>query len=218
MKRFIVIGLGNFGIAVSRTLAEDGHDVIAVDLDGDVVDRVAEHVSRAAVGDGTDVEVLRRIGAKDADGGIVSTGDDIAAGILATMALRDLKVQDLYVKVISAEHARVMDRIGVTETVFPERDTAIGLATRLSGSALLNYVRLGEDFSIQEMGVPDAWYGKSIRELKLRQHFGITVVAVHDRLVDTIIPAPDPDHRLKDSDSLLVAGDEDALARAAKIK
>lgn len=218
MKRFIVVGLGNFGIAVSGALAEDGHDVIAVDLNGDVVDRVAEQVARGAVGDGTDIDVLRRIGATDADGGIVSTGDDIASSILATMALRDLNVQDVYVKVISSEHARVMDRIGVTETIFPERDTAVGLATRLSGTALLNYVKLGDDFSIQEMGVPDAWYGKSIRELKLRQRFGITVVAVHDCLKDAIVPAPDPDYRLKDSDSLLVAGDEEALARAAKIR
>lgn len=218
MKRFIVVGLGNFGFTVAQALSQRGHDVIAIDTDGQVVDRLASYVSRAAVGDASDLETLRRIGADDADAAVVSTGDDITASILATMALHDLKVQDVYVKVVSNEHARVMQRIGVTEIVFPERDSAIGLATRVSGSALLNYVQLGTGFSIQEMGVPDCWEGKSIRELSLRQNFDISIVALHDVLTDQIHATPDPDYVLKDSDTLLVAGSDPALARAAKIR
>jgi trk system potassium uptake protein TrkA len=217
MKRFVVIGLGNFGFAVAQALADKGHDVIAVDLDGDVVDRIAARVSHAAVGDATDVETLKRIGAADADAAVVSTGDDITSSILATMVLHDLKVKDIYVKVISSDHARVMNRMGVTDIVFPERDSAMGLATRISGSALLNYVRLGSGFSIQEMGVPSSWFGRSIRELELRKNFDITIVAVHDVLRDCITATPDPDYLLKDSDTLLVAGSDEALGRAAKV-
>jgi trk system potassium uptake protein TrkA len=218
MNRFIVIGLGNFGFTAAMRLSENGHDVIALDRDGDIVDRLAPHVARAAVGDGTDLETLKRIGAKEADAAVVSTGDDLTASILSTMALHDLEVRDVYVKVVSIEHARVMDRIGVTETIFPERDTATELATRLGASALLNYVKLGTDFSIQEMGVPNQWNGQSIRELKLRQEFDITIVALHDLLTNRIMPNPDPDHRLRDSDSLLVAGSDEALAKAARLR
>lgn len=218
MKRFVVVGLGNFGFAVAQTLAAKGHDVIAVDLHGDVIDRIAPMVGRAAVGDATDLETLDRIGASGADAGVVSTGDDITASILAVMALGDLKVRDIFVKVVSSNHARVMTRIGVTETIFPERDSAIGLATRMSGTALLNYVRLGSGFSVQEMGVPAAWIGKTIRELSLRQAHDITIVAVHDVLTDRIVATPSPDDVLKDSDTLLVAGSDDALGRAARIK
>ena len=110
-----------------------------------------------------------------------------------------------------------MKRIGVTDTVFPERDTASSLATRLSGTALLNYVHLGEGFSIQEMSVPERWIGKSIRELGLRQSYEITVVAVHDMLTGKIIPSPNPTHILKDSDTLMIAGNDEALERAAQI-
>ncbi len=217
MKRFVVVGLGNFGFTVARSLSENGHDVIAIDTDGTVVDRLASSVSRAAVGDATDVETLRRIGADDADAAIVSTGDDITASVLTTMALLDLKVREVYAKVVSNEHARVMQRIGVTEVVFPERDSAIGLATRVCGSALLNYVQLGTGFSIQEMGVPSAWYGKSIRDLSLRQTYDISIVALHDVLTDKIFATPDPDYILKDSDTLLVAGSDDALGRVASV-
>jgi trk system potassium uptake protein TrkA len=217
MKRFIIIGLGNFGYSAAESLSNAGHDVIVIDVDGDVVDRIAPHVARAAVGDGTDIQTLQRIGAADADIGVIATGDDITASILATMALHDLKVKDVYVKVISRDHARVMQRIGVTETVFPERDSATALATRLSGTALLNYVRLGEGFSIQEMAVPEKWNGRTIRELQLRQTYDITVIALHDVLNDRILPSPDPDSTLKDSDTLLVAGSDEALAKAAQL-
>ncbi len=217
MKRFVIVGLGNFGSAAADALHRAGHEVVVVDQNEDAVDRIAPHVTRAAVGDGRSGDVLERIGAKNADAGIVSTGDDIAASILSTMALKDLGVNDLYVKVISRDHARVMERIGVTETIFPERETALALATRVSGRALLNYVRLGSDFSIQEMAVPDRWMNKSLRELDLRREYGVIIVGVHDVLLDQI-NAPDPDAILKESDALLVAGKDEALRKVADAK
>lgn len=217
MKRFVIIGLGNFGTSVAETLYGQGHDVIAVDLNETAVDRIAPHVSRAAVGDGRQVETLDRVGAREADAGVVSTGDDITASILATMALRDLKVTEIYVKVISRDHARVMGRIGVTETIFPERESAQNLAQRLSSRDVLNYVSLGSGFSIQEMVVPDAWEGKTLRDLSLRLRYQLSVVAIHDVLTDRMIVPPDPDAALKDTDTLIVAGTDAALRRAADL-
>ncbi|QDT64344.1 potassium channel family protein [Calycomorphotria hydatis] len=218
MKRFIVVGLGNFGITAAETLCERGHDVIVIDRDGTLIDRIAPHVTKAALGDGTDIDTLERIGAASADAGIISTGDDITSSILATMALQDLGVEHVYCKVISRDHARVMDRLNVTESIFPERDSAISLATRLLEDSLLQYVQLGDDFGIQEMAVPDAWDGKSIRELGLRQEFGITIVAMHHVLTGRMQPNPDPDYRLKASDAILVAGSNETLSRVAKAK
>lgn len=215
MRRFIIIGLGNFGSSAAEALYTRGHEVVAIDPREEAVDRIAAHVTKAAVADGRSLESLERIGCRNADVGIVSTGDDITASILATMALKDLGVREVFVKVISRDHARVMKRVGATETVFPERDTALELAARLSGQALLNYVRLGTGFSIQEMVVPDEWVAKTLRELELRQRFGISVVGIHEVLQDRIVAAPHPDVVLKDSDTLLVAGMDEDLARAA---
>jgi trk system potassium uptake protein TrkA len=218
MKRFVVIGLGNFGSSVAESLHANGHDVIAIDPNEESVDRIAPHVSRAAVGDGRSLQTLDRLGVRDADAGVVSTGDDITASILSTMALRDLNVRDVFVKVISRDHARVMERIGVTETIFPERESALALGTRMSGAAILNYVRLGTGFSIQEMGVPEEWNGKTLRQLELRRRYNISVVGLHDVLTDRINVALDPDQVLKDSDTLLLAGRDEDLARAAKVQ
>jgi trk system potassium uptake protein TrkA len=217
MKRFVVIGLGNFGSSVAESLHSQGHEVIVVDLNETAVDNAAQIAARAAVGDGRSVQTLERLGAKGADAGIISTGDDITASILATMALKDLGINNIYVKVISREHARVMERIGVSETVFPERETALALGRRITAAALLNFVRLGPGFSIQEMAPPQAWNHKTLRELNLRQRHNIIVVAIHDVLTDSI-SAPNPDDVVKDSDTLLVAGKDQDLAQVAEIK
>ena len=216
MKRFVVIGLGNFGASAAEALHGANHDVLAVDRSEEAVERIAPHVSRAVVGDGRQLKLLEQIGARDADAGVIATGDDITASILATMALRDLEVDEIYVKVISADHARVMEKMGVTETIFPERESAIRLATRISSKSIINFVRLGVGFSIQEMAVPDDWVGKSLRELRLPERHRIAVVAVHDMLMGEMIAVPKADAPLKDSDTLIVAGKDADLARATE--
>src|SRR5690606_591435 len=102
-----------------------------VDTNESAVDRIARNVTRAAVGDGRYIETLERVGARKADAGVVSTGDDITASILAALALRDLGVQEVYAKVISGDHARIMEKMGVVETIFPERESGLRLATRI---------------------------------------------------------------------------------------
>ena len=216
-KRFVVVGRGSFGSTVASAFTDAGHEVIAIDLDGDLVDRIAPQVAKAVVGDATDAETLQRLGVGSADAAVISTGADITASILSSLVLNDLNVRELFVKVVSNDHARVMHRIGVTETIFPERDSAAALAKRMSGNALLKYVALGAGFSIQEMGVPDSWNGRTIRELALRQKHEVTIVAVHDVLQDKIIATPDPDAALRDSDTLLLAGNDESLARVARI-
>ena len=216
MKRFVIIGLGNFGASAAEALAAQSHDVIAIDTSEPAVERIAPLVARAVVGDGRQLRTLDKLGVRGADAGIVSTGDDITASILATMALRDLKVPEIFVKVISSDHARVMEKLGVTETIFPERESAFRLATRIARAGILNYFELGPGFSIQEMAVPESWIGHSLRKLRLPERFRIGVVAVHDVLTDQIIPVPKPDAPLKDSDTLLVAGLDVDLARAAR--
>lgn len=218
MKRFIIVGLGNFGSGVAEALHAHGYDVSAVDVDEGLVDRIAPMVTTAAVGDGRDARVLERVGARDADAGVVSTGDDITASILATLALRDLGVKAVFAKVISLDHARVMEKLGVTETIFPERESALRLGARIASPTILNFIRLGAGFSIQEMAVPDGWTGRSLRQLQLPRRYGISVVAVHDVLHDTIVSVPDPDAPLKESDTLLIAGRDDDLEKVARIR
>lgn len=216
MKRFIIVGLGNFGAAVAETLSSMGHEVVAIDRDPDRVDEISRRVSRAAVGDGSELRTLERLGGADADAAVISTGGDITASAMTALACRDLDLPEVYVKVVSRDHARLIEKIGVTETIFPERESGTRLGKRISSRLLLNYVDLGAEFGLQEMAVPSNWVGRSLRELQLRRRYSITVVAVHDMLTDTMHPVPDPDEPLKDSDTLVVAGKAGNLASVAQ--
>lgn len=215
MKRFIVVGLGNFGSAVAETLYTMGHEVAALDRDSERVDDISRRVTRAAVGDGTEVKTLKKAGGEDADTAVISTGQDITASAMTALACRDLDIPEVYVKVTSADHARLIEKIGVTETIFPERESGTRLGKRIASRLLLNYFQLGAGFGLQEMAVPSKWVGQSLRGLMLRSRHSITVVAVHDMLTDTIQPVPDPDAPLKESDTLIVAGSEASLAAVA---
>lgn len=217
MKRFVVVGLGNFGATVAETLHSAGHDVVAIDSDPERVDEMAGKVTRAAVGDATEARTLKQLGAEGADGAVISTGDDITASALSALLMRDFGVEEIYVKVVSRDHARLIQNIGVTETIFPERESGIRLGKRVASRSLLNYVQLGPGFSVQEMAVPPSWVGKSLREIEPRRRHAVSVVAVHDILLDRIHGVPDPDVPLKDSDALLVAGTDEALVTVAKL-
>lgn len=218
MKRIVVIGLGNFGSAVAEALARKNHDVIAVDQHQEAVDRIAHRVARAVVADGTEAATLAEVGADRADVGVISTGDDITASVLAVLALQDLKVPEIYVKVISTLHGRAVEKLGITDTVFPERDSGNRLAERLGSTAVLNYIPLSPGFSLQEMAVPDPWVGRTLREIDPRRSYGLSVVALHDMLLDEVTGVPDPDVPLKESDTLFVAGTVQSLESLARTK
>ncbi|MBN1203357.1 MAG: TrkA family potassium uptake protein [Myxococcaceae bacterium] len=218
MKRIIVVGLGNFGASLAARLHELGQDVICLDPRHEVVDAIGPKVSRAVVADATQRAVLEEVGARQADVAIISTGDNLSASILTLLALKDFGVGQIFVKVRSDDHARIADALGATESIFPERESALGLASRLTSGKLLQYVQLGAEFGLQEMPVPNAWNGKSLRELALPQRYRVNVVAVHDMLTDRMIPIPEPDRPLTQSDTLLVAGEPSALERITKLR
>ncbi len=218
MKRFVVVGLGSFGASVAESLHARGYEVIALDTDEAAVDRIARHATRAAVGDGRNPETLQRLGVEGAEAGVVSVGRRISASLLATMALQDLGVAEIYVHVTSRNHARVLEKLGVTEAIWPGRESGLRLAKRIASARVLNYIDVGEGFGLQEMTVPEHWIGQRLRDLDLRGQFGITAVALHNVERNEMLPIPDLDVTLTENTTLLVAGTEEDLARAADTK
>jgi len=207
----LVIGLGAFGLWFGKTMREMGHEVIAIERDGALVDRHAEWVSQAVVGDATDPALLERVVVRDVDAAVVATGEDLSTTILTIMALRDLGIREIYAKARSLNAARALDRLDVTEAVFPERDAGSRLAHRVVSRAVLDYTPIAEGFSMQEIAVPESWTGHSLVELEPREKLGLQIVAVRDALTGRLALPPDPIATLKPSDSLLVAGRDDVL-------
>ena len=211
VRRFVVIGLGNFGFGLVEMLHARGHDVIAIDADEAKVERARRFATRSLMLDATTPSALETGGVANADAGVVSVGTDIAGSVLAVMALLDLGVQEVYAKAVSSDHAKILDRIGVTEVIRPERETAFRLATRLS-MRLLNYTPIAAGYSMQEIATPDQFIGETLLDLRLPQQYNVSVVAIHDVLSDVLHVPPSADYVLKDSDTILVVGSDEALA------
>jgi trk system potassium uptake protein TrkA len=202
---------------LAKRLHDQGFEVIAVDSNADRVDAIGPNVTRAIACDARRRPVLEEIGAADVDAAVISIGADLASSVLALLALHDLKVEHIFVKVRSEEHARIADALGAEETIFPERDSASSLASRLAAGSLLRYFEIGPSLSLQEMPVPTPWAGKTLKDLALPARHGIQVVAVRDVLRDTMTLVADANRRLTPSDTLLVAGSPEALERVARL-
>jgi len=209
--RVIVVGFGSFGSWFARSMLEMDHEVIVVERDEALVDRLADWATKSVVGDATDPAVLERAGGADADAGVIATGDDLATTILATLALRDLGVEHIYAKVRSTSEARALEALQVTEAIFPEREAGYRLAHRITSRKVKEYTPIAPGCSIQEISVPDGWVGQTILDISPREH-GVTIVAVRDTLnEDDVEVPPDPRRELRGTDTLLVAGRDEAI-------
>lgn len=178
MKTFVVIGLGRFGTAIARELSALGHEVLAMDLAEDKVQRVADKVTHAVVGDARDINVLKALGVRNFDCAVVAMGSDVGNSALVTLNLKELGLRQVVCKAQSHVHQRVLARIGADRVIFPEHEMGVKLAQGLSSSSVLNFIEFSEDYGIVELLVPKSWVGKTIRELDVRNAFHVNIIAV----------------------------------------
>jgi trk system potassium uptake protein TrkA len=206
MRKFVVIGLGNFGFYLAKSLFNEGKEVIGVDLNKERVQRTKDFCSYAVAGDAIDKSVLESIGIEKGDVVIVSLGTNISASVLVTLYLRDLHVENIYVKIVSEDHGRALEKIGATEVIFPERDLAKKLAKTLVSPNLIDYIPLGEEYNVVEIAPPREFIGKSLAELSLRNRYNINIIGVRGVVPEKITMNPGGTFVIKDSDILLALG------------
>lgn len=215
MKSYIVIGLGRFGSEVARRLCELGNEVLAIDVDSDHVQQISSEVTHAVVADAGDKEVLRALGAKEFDCGIVAIGDDLGASVLATMNIKELGVPYVVCKASDETHRQVLKKLGADRVVIPEQENACRLARNLSSPNVLEYIELSEDYGIIEVPAPASWKDKSLLELNIRAKLGVNILAV--RRADGFAVSPAADFRILENDILVILGDTAALEAVQKL-
>ncbi|MDP3017645.1 MAG: TrkA family potassium uptake protein [Deltaproteobacteria bacterium] len=208
MKRIVVVGLGIFGFNIAKDLYEKGLEVIAIDKDKEVIQKIKDFSTQAILADGTDKEVMESIGIQEDDVVIVSFGEDLAAATLLTLHLKEMKVKRIIVKAPDEDHKHVLERVGATEVIIPEKEMADKVARSLISPNVLDYIPLSEDYTICELVPPPGFMGKTIAELHLRSRYHIEVIAVREVLPERIIMVPRAVFVIKDSYILVVIGKE----------
>jgi trk system potassium uptake protein TrkA len=208
MKRVVVIGLGIFGFNITKDLYENGFEVIAIDKNKEIIQKIRDFSTKAVLADGTDKEVIDSIGIQPDDVVIVSFGEDLAASTLITLHLKELKVKKILVKAPNEDHKHVLEKVGATEVIIPEREMADKVAKSLISPNVLDYIPLSEDYTISEIVPPTSFMGKTIGELHLRSRYHIEVIAVREMLPERLTMVPRAEFVMKDSDVLIVIGKE----------
>jgi trk system potassium uptake protein len=195
----LVVGLGRFGSALALALVREGTEVLAVDPNPLLVQRMAGSLERVVTADPTDPHVLDEIGAAEFRNAVVAIGGDQSPSILTTSLLSDLGIPNIWAKAMNSLHARILSRVGAHHVVFPEKETGERVAHLISGR-ILDYVEIDTNWVLAKAKPPKYLVGVPLGESGLRAKHHVTVVSVRKEGTDTFVHA--------DSGTVLSYGDD----------
>ena len=202
---------------MATTLASLGHDVIGIDGAEDKVQAVADTVELSLQLDVTDERALRGAGISEVDMAVVSIGENIEASLLVVTLLKEIGISRIVAKAVTPLHGRILEKLGVSRVVFPEREMAIRVAHSIAMPNVIDYIELSKDFSIVEVPAPAEFVGKTLRDIGLRARFGLTTIAIKHVAKDgTVLStniAPGPDDVIQSGDVLSLLGGHDRLGQ-----
>ena len=205
-----IVGLGRFGMALAIDLAESGSEIIALDSNEEKVRAIREYTENAFIVKNLEKKTLIETGIQNCDVAIVCIGEHMDTSILTTLNLVSMGVPKVISKAMSSEHGVILEKLGA-EVVFPEKDMAIRLASRLETERMLDFVQLSEKINVSNMNVPDKMIDKSVEEVNLRKHFGLNIIAIeNDENVNDVIS---PKYTFKQGDILFLSGSKDGILK-----
>ena len=210
-KEYGVFGLGKFGATVALTLSGAGYEVVAVDSNEERVDAVADYVTSAMVADVTNPEVLENMGISNLDCVIIAISKDMEASLMTTLLAKEKGVPVVVAKAENTIHKRILEKVGADMIVFPERDMGARLAKNLMGGEFIDLVELSSEFSLVEVAVRKEWVGKSLRQLDMRNRYGLNIIGgKHQETLEVNLSSDAP---LKADMILVIVGKNDDLRR-----
>jgi trk system potassium uptake protein TrkA len=204
MKNVLVIGAGRFGRYTIRKLHDMGHQILVIDREESRINKILNLVSDARIGDSTNQEFLQTLGVETFDVCVVAIGDDFQSSLETTALLRECGAKFIVSRASRDVQEKLLLHNGADEVVYPEKQLAEWAAICYSSNYILDYIAVGEDFSLYEIAVPERWVGRSVAQLNIRRRYQINVVALKQggRILSDI----NPDAPLTGDLTLLVIG------------
>ncbi|MCT1615683.1 potassium channel family protein [Kocuria marina] len=208
----LVVGLGRFGSATALQLIQQGREVLGVERDAALVQKMSGQLTHVVEADATDIDALRQLGAAEFSSAVVGVGTSIESSVLTTANLVDLGIDRIWAKAISPAHGKILARIGAHHVIFPEADAGRRTAHLVSGR-LLDYIEFDDDFAIVKMYPPRETQGFTLGESDIRSKYGVTVVGVKSPGEDFTYARPET--TVSSRDLLIVSGHVDLIERFA---
>ncbi len=205
-----IVGLGRFGQALAEELAASGSELIVLERDEEKVRETRELTDNAYVVKNLDKKSLQETGIQNCDVAVVCISEQMDTSILTVLNLVSLGIPKVIAKATSAEHGIILEKLGA-EVVYPERDMAVRLASRLETSRELDMVQLSERINISSMRVPEQLVGKTVADANLRSRFGLNIIAIENR--STVLDSIRPNYIFQAEDMLFLAGGKEGLLK-----
>lgn len=200
---FCIIGLGRFGMALARTLADAGADVMVIDNNEDKLKKIRNYVQDAFLIDKLTKEAIEEAGVGECETVIVCIGDKVDVNLLTTLNVISLGVPRVIAKADSIEHGVILEKIGA-EVIHPEMDTATRLAAILLGSKAIDMMRLNDDYVVSEIKITSKFAGREVKELHLEK-YDLKLIAIERESDETICDFSGEDV-LEANDAIVVVG------------
>lgn len=228
MKQFVVIGLGRFGKSIAQALSEKNFEVLAIDENEDRIKEMEGIVSQAVVMDATDDKALKELGVADFDTAIVSMGETVEDSIMITLSLKEMGLRQVIVKAKSELHSKILKRVGADRIIFPEREMAERLAESLASPKIFDFIELSKIHGILEIVVPKKFVNKTLGDLKLREKYKVSAIAIKRKVPITkpdgstdfkeeVVIGPGGDSEVISGDILILLGKNTDLDKIEKL-
>ena len=215
-QQVLIIGLGQFGMSLARTLSEKGVEVLAVDRRKDLVDEASAFVTETVMLDATDEKELARLQPARRDCSVCAIGDDSKeASIICTALLRQMGSPWVIGRANDAMHRRILQLVGAHLVVNPEEEFGRRVANRVINRNVVADMPLSEDLHLTELSIYPSMVGKSLVELALPKRFGVMVVAIR-RGIPSKVLQPSPHEPLQADDRLIIVSSEAAVPKLSE--
>jgi trk system potassium uptake protein TrkA len=216
-EKVLIVGAGQFGRSLAREMARRDLDVTVLDPDENQLAGLVDIVSRTLIGDGTDQKVLESLDPETFGVAVDAIGEEaLQSSILCAALLVQLGFRRIVARMVSELHGRILRSVGVHEIVHPESYVAEALARRVAAPGVRRQLELENNVFLVELEIPEAWIGKSLRDLGLRQHYDVTVVAMRGSGTGDLVPSPPPEAPLGRGAVVMVLGTEHNVERILK--
>lgn len=176
--RFAVIGLGHFGRAIARALAQKGAEVFGIDTDQDIVNQMSDHLAYTVSMDGADKKALQSHDITEFDAVIVTIGQDFEQLLMCVVTLMELGVKRIIARSQGKNSRLILEKMGVKEILSPEDEVGEIVAERLTNPGLISYLQLPDEYRVAEILTPPNLVGQTIESIKLRERYNLSLITI----------------------------------------
>lgn len=166
-KQYAVIGLGRFGMSICEELSAQGAEVLAIDINEELVQKASDVATQAIVADCINEETLSELHLQDYDLVVVAIGEKVKNSIMATLLLKESGVKKVWVKANDRFHARILQKVGADKIILPERDMGVRIARSIMDIRVFDFLELGSEQAITEFVIGNKNMGHKLQELPI---------------------------------------------------